>query len=684
MRKTALCIFITLSCLINLASRSHAQDFTQDEIKAAFIFSFAKYVTWTNETGIHQFHIGIIGTKKNFDIFSGICAGRKLKDAQIVITHIKDIDNIPAVHVLCVNNENCAHLAKIIKAVKQNTLIVSDNCNAPDDIMINFTDNDPERKFELNIKNILFADLEISKKIVTLGGGQDANWKDLFIKTDKELDDAKHILAYQKEEIKKQQKILYEKAELIRRQENEINKREKEIKKKKKEISDQTHILSKQKGKIAEQEKVLTIQLEKIEFQRMIMYLFILIGVMFAGLAFFIFRGYRIKKRANLLLEAKNKEINRQKTEIEKQAHELEIKNVQLEKLSIVASKTDNSVVIFSKTGELEWVNDGFRRMTGYSLEEFKREFGSSIFQASANPKIKKLIEESIEKKKSVIYTVKNKTKWGNEIWVQTTLTPILNEFGDLSRLVTIDADVTQIKLQEERIREQKRIIEIEKDKSEKLLLNILPEVVANDLKKTGKTLPEVFENVTVYFSDVVGFTKMSTSLNPQLLINELNDIFTEFDNIIERNDCERIKTIGDAYLMVCGMPREDPNHAENVLRSAISIIRYLRQRNENSKINWEIRIGIHTGKVVGGVVGIKKYIYDVFGDTINTASRMESSSQPMMINVSETTYRLVQNKFMFVERDLLEVKGKGTMRMYFVDEKHFINDISRGNVLFR
>ena len=215
---------------------------------------------------------------------------------------------------------------------------------------------------------------------------------------------------------------------------------------------------------------------------------------------------------------------------------------------------------------------------------------------------------------------------------------------------------------------EKNEIIVEEHEKVEKLLLNILPIKVVNELKETGKTKPEGFDDVSVLFSDVVDFTKMSSSLDPKLLIDELSDIFTAFDCIIEKNKCERIKTIGDAYLCVCGMPQKDENHAENIVKSSIEMINYLQKRNENSEIEWNVRVGIHSGKVVGGVVGIKKYIYDVFGDTINVASRIESKSEPMRVNVSEVTYNLLKDKFDFITRDLIEVKGKGKMRMYFVN----------------
>ena len=218
-------------------------------------------------------------------------------------------------------------------------------------------------------------------------------------------------------------------------------------------------------------------------------------------------------------------------------------------------------------------------------------------------------------------------------------------------------------------LRRSNDVITQEKIRSEKLVLNILPYKIADDLKRFGKTEPETFENVTVYFSDVVGFTKLSTTVEPKKLISELNEIFTVFDNIMENNHCERIKTIGDAYLAVCGMPVSDKYHAQNMVNAAIEIRDYM-TNHKKGEIEWKIRIGIHTGKVVGGVVGIKKYIYDIFGDAINTASRMESNSEPMKINVSEATYNLLKNEFEFTKRSPLEVKGKGIMNMYFVNQR--------------
>lgn len=215
---------------------------------------------------------------------------------------------------------------------------------------------------------------------------------------------------------------------------------------------------------------------------------------------------------------------------------------------------------------------------------------------------------------------------------------------------------------------EQKETIEFERQRSEKLLLNVLPLKIANELKEKGATEPECFDDVTVFFSDIVGFTRKAADIEPKRLISELNEMFTAFDRVIAANGCERIKTIGDAYMAVCGIPERDPKHAENILNSAIEILRYLRERSGIAEIPWEIRVGVHSGSVVGGVVGVDKYIYDVFGDTINTASRMEAHSEPSRVNVSEATYQLTKDRFPYISRGLVDAKGKGPMPMYFLD----------------
>jgi len=216
-------------------------------------------------------------------------------------------------------------------------------------------------------------------------------------------------------------------------------------------------------------------------------------------------------------------------------------------------------------------------------------------------------------------------------------------------------------------IKKQREELMIEKEKTDKLLFNIFPRKIALKLKENGKTEPEVFDNISIFFSDMVGFTEKSAKFEPKKIIEELNDIFTGFDEIMEKNNCERIKTVGDAYLAVCGMPEKNPDHAINILNAAQEVVQFMLNRNTNHSIKWELRIGIHTGRVVGGIVGTKKYIYDIFGDSINIASRLESSAEHMRILVSETTYNLAKNDFNFETPFLVDIKGRGKLKAYLL-----------------
>lgn len=214
---------------------------------------------------------------------------------------------------------------------------------------------------------------------------------------------------------------------------------------------------------------------------------------------------------------------------------------------------------------------------------------------------------------------------------------------------------------------ELKESLEQERERSEQLLRNILPERVIRVLQREGASKPELFDNVTVFFSDIVGFTRMSAELTPEAVIAELSDIFTQFDHIFTSHGCERIKTIGDAYLAVCGLPEPRPEHCANILRSALEARAYLERRNQDSPHQWRMRFGIHSGSVVGGIVGTEKYLYDIFGDTVNTAARMEQLSEPMRINVSETVRNLAPADCVSLPARP-EVKGKGEMKMFFLD----------------
>lgn len=205
-----------------------------------------------------------------------------------------------------------------------------------------------------------------------------------------------------------------------------------------------------------------------------------------------------------------------------------------------------------------------------------------------------------------------------------------------------------------------------------KILLNALPERVVGDLQNYGCSKPELFSNVSVMFTDFVGFTEKASTFTPVELIEEMSELFSHFDEIINKRGCERIKTIGDGYMAVCGVPESRDDHAIRLVEAGLEIIKYIKNREKN---NWQIRVGIHSGSVTGGIVGISKYAYDIFGDTINVASRMESHSVPMKLNISESTYQLLSSTeiikptFSFTPRGGVTVKGKGQMNMWFVED---------------
>lgn len=213
------------------------------------------------------------------------------------------------------------------------------------------------------------------------------------------------------------------------------------------------------------------------------------------------------------------------------------------------------------------------------------------------------------------------------------------------------------------------QLLEKEKQKSDDLLLNILPSEVADELKDRGATTARYFDSVTILFTDFVDFTSAGERMTSQQLVEELHTCFKAFDEIIDKYHIEKIKTIGDAYLAVCGLPMADTHHAENVVNAAKDIVAFMKARRQQlGDKTFEIRIGINSGNVVAGIVGVKKFAYDIWGDTVNTAARMEQNSQPGKINISENTWQLVKDKFYCIYRGELEAKHKGKLKMYFVE----------------
>ena len=219
-------------------------------------------------------------------------------------------------------------------------------------------------------------------------------------------------------------------------------------------------------------------------------------------------------------------------------------------------------------------------------------------------------------------------------------------------------------------IHRAERGLAAERDRSDGLLNNILPGPIATRLKDSPATIADDFEETSILFADIVGFTKYTETVAPAELIALLNSVFSDFDDLTDKYRAEKIKTIGDAYMVVAGVPVNCPDHAERMADMALDMQAAIAQHNERTGQTLQIRLGIHSGPVIAGVIGKKKFAYDLWGDSVNTAARMESHGIPGEIQVSEATYRLLQPNYSFTERGMIEIKGKGLMKGYLLKGK--------------
>ncbi|MGN6106598.1 MAG: adenylate/guanylate cyclase domain-containing protein, partial [Kofleriaceae bacterium] len=243
------------------------------------------------------------------------------------------------------------------------------------------------------------------------------------------------------------------------------------------------------------------------------------------------------------------------------------------------------------------------------------------------------------------------------------------DEIGQLGESFNAMAATIQLHSEhlEELVRQRTQELIAEKQTSERLLLNVLPAPIADRLKTGENQIVDRFDAVSVMFADLVGFTTVASRTSPEELVTMLNELFSTFDRLAEQHGLEKIKTIGDAYMVVAGIPQPIADHAVAIAHMALDMIAGIEEYAARTRTTLTIRIGIHTGSVVAGVIGTKKFIYDLWGDTVNTASRMESAGVPGRIQVSEATYQLLRDQFAFEDRGMIDVKGKGPMAVYLL-----------------
>ena len=496
-------------------------------LKAAdWLITSANKVDWTAYKDINYFLIGVYGSSSQdlTDLNALAAKGGTVKGKPIRIINFKRqkditptdilyIDNryledLPALHDICVANRTAVATYRVPETKKRYYFI---------NILL-----DNGKSYIINSKNVSESDAGLTEELL-LEGGSNADLRDMYMKKERELqaklnqlyeqgeklDEKKRELERQKSEnikineqyktleaeliqteeeietqktkaallmaeVRRQQRKLAENEQKLGEQENEIKTKQQQIDNANNEIKEKEKELSDRENQISEQEKALAQQDTKINEQQYIIIGTAIFVALVIVLIIFILRSLRARKRANLALKKKNFELNRQKDEINQQAEQLEESNKELEKLSIVAGKTQNAIVIMDRNGYFEWVNAGFTRLYGYTLQLLRNERDENIVNVNSNKSIRNILYKCVSNKQTIVFESYNSTRYGDKIWCQTTMTPILNQQGEVSQLVAIYTDISKLKEQEVAIRnqneellQQKNTLEVQKDQIE-------------------------------------------------------------------------------------------------------------------------------------------------------------------------------------------------------------------------
>ncbi len=372
----------------------------------------------------------------------------------------------------------------------------------------------------------------------------------------------------------------------------------------------------------------------------------------------------------------------------------------ELEKKAVLAQTVQNSFIVTNYNGKIEWANEGFEKLHGISIEEHIKKLGNEITSVYKDENAINMINNCFIDHAPISFSICINWEDGTEKWIQTIVSPQLTPSGNVQKLIIVESDITnlknkekelydqnlrmlaitenleaansQLEHQKEEINKQKVKIEDEQEKSERLLLNILPFEVARQLKSKGKAGTRFYKHVSVLFTDFKDFSKISKELEPKTLVSFLDEYFIRFDEIVGTHYLEKIKTIGDAYMCAGGLPLRNNSHPVDSVLAGLEIQHYMAEVNKENLKNgtpvWELRIGVHTGPVVAGVVGKKKFAYDVWGDTVNVAARMQERGEVGKVNVSEDTYKFIQDYFECEYRGKIEAKNVGKIDMYYVN----------------
>jgi class 3 adenylate cyclase/CheY-like chemotaxis protein len=399
-----------------------------------------------------------------------------------------------------------------------------------------------------------------------------------------------------------------------------------------------------------------------------------------------------LKSRINKALSI-GQTLTRIRTKISQYEEERKL----LEQKANITENAPNAFIMIDSKGNLEWANEGFERLHEISFEGFIEKYGGNVYEIKTFKDFTREARRCFQTKKPSSVETRHNLPSGKK-WFQTFFTPQLNDEGEILKLIAVQSDITLImskeeelfkqnrrmlaiterleqanailESQKEEIEEQKSLIEEEQEKSERLLLNILPFEVARQLKSKGKAGTRYYRHVTVLFTDFKDFSKNTRELEPKDLVAILDEFFAKFDEITGKHYLEKIKTIGDAYMCAGGLPLRNKSNPVDAVLAGLEIQDFMQKLKKIPKPGipaWEVRIGIHTGPVVAGVVGRKKFAYDIWSETVNAAARMENLGDINRVNISETTFQYIQDYFECENRGKVNAKNVGEMNMYIV-----------------